>query len=72
VLPQLIKAYAHKHPGNTLRLHDASSHDVRAAVLDGQAELGIAINGEPHAELEEIAGRGMPKSEEEVVAAVES
>jgi hypothetical protein len=25
-----------------------------------------------HAELEEIAGRGMPKSEEEVVAAVES
>ena len=55
VLPQLIKAYAHQHPGNTLRLHDASSHDVRAAVLDGQAELGIAINGEPHAELEEIA-----------------
>ena len=54
VLPQLIKAYAHKHPGNTLRLHDASSHDVRAAVLDGQAELGIAINGEPHTELEEI------------------
>ena len=54
VLPQLIKAYAHKHPGNTLRLHDASSHDVRAAVLGGQAELGIAINGEPHAELEEI------------------
>ena len=50
----LIKAYAHKHPGNTLRLHDASSHEVRAAVLDGQAELGIAINGEPHAELEEI------------------
>lgn len=55
VLPQLIKAYAQSHPGNTLRLHDASSHDVRAAVLDGQAELGIAINGEPHAELEEIA-----------------
>ena len=53
VLPQLIKAYAQLHPGNTLRLHDASSHDVRAAVLDGQAELGIAINGEPHAELEE-------------------
>ena len=55
VLPQLIKAYAQCHPGNTLRLHDASSHDVRAAVLGGQAELGIAINGEPHAELEEIA-----------------
>ena len=55
VLPQLIKAYAQSHPGNTMRLHDASSHEVRAAVLDGQAELGIAINGEPHAELEEIA-----------------
>ena len=55
VLPQLIKAYAESHPGNTLRLHDASSHDVRAAVQNGQADLGIAINGEPHAELEEIA-----------------
>jgi DNA-binding transcriptional LysR family regulator len=55
VLPQLIKAYAENHPGSTLRLHDASSHEVRAAVLDGQAELGIAINGAPHAELEEIA-----------------
>ena len=55
VLPQLIKAYAQTHPGNTLRLLDASSHEVRAAVLDGQAELGIAINGEPHTELEEIA-----------------
>ena len=55
VLPQLIKAYAQKHPGNTLRLHDAASGEVRAAVLEGQAELGIAINGEPHAELEEIA-----------------
>lgn len=54
VLPDLIRAYARSHPGNTLRLLDASSHDVRAAVLDGQAELGIAINGEPHAELEEI------------------
>ena len=55
VLPQLIKAYSQSLPGNTLRLHDASSHDVRAAVLDGQADLGIAINGEAHAELEEIA-----------------
>ena len=55
VLPELIRAYAQSYPGNTLRLHDASSHDVRAAVLDGQAELGIAINGEAHAELEEIA-----------------
>ena len=55
VLPQLIKAYAQTHAGNTLRLLDAASGAVRAAVLDGQAELGIAINGEPHAELEEIA-----------------
>ena len=55
VLPELIRAYAQQSPGNTLRLLDASSHDVRAAVLDGQAELGIAINGEQHAELEEVA-----------------
>jgi DNA-binding transcriptional LysR family regulator len=55
VLPQLIRQYATACPGNTLRLHDASSHDVRAAVLSGQAELGIAINGEPHPDLEEIA-----------------
>lgn len=55
VLPDLIRAYAQHSPGNTLRLLDASSHDVRAAVLDGQAELGIAINGEQHAELEEVA-----------------
>ena len=55
VLPELIRAYALQCPGNTLRLLDASSHDVRAAVLDGQAELGIAINGEPHAELQEMA-----------------
>lgn len=55
VLPQLIRAYARQNPGNTLRLLDASSHDVRAAVLDGKAELGIAINGEAHAELEEVA-----------------
>jgi len=54
VLPQLIKAYAHSHPGNTLRLHDASSHDVRGAVQGGQAELGIAINGEPQSDLEEL------------------
>ena len=55
VLPALIRTYAQQSPGNTLRLLDASSHDVRAAVLDGQAELGIAINGEPHAELQEVA-----------------
>lgn len=55
VLPELIRTYAQQSPGNTLRLLDASSHDVRAAVLDGQAELGIAINGEPHAELQEVA-----------------
>ena len=55
VLPQLIRQYASACPGNSLRLHDASSHDVRAAVLSGQAELGIAINGEPHPDLEEIA-----------------
>jgi len=54
VLPLLIRQYADLAPDNTLRLHDASSHDVRAAVLDGRAEMGIAINGQAHPELQEI------------------
>lgn len=53
VLPQVIRRYASLHPENRIRLHDASSHDVRQAVLQGHAELGIAVNGERHPELKE-------------------
>jgi DNA-binding transcriptional LysR family regulator len=53
VLPDLIRHYAQQHPDNRIRLLDASSHEVREAVLAGQAELGIAVSGEKHPELTE-------------------
>lgn len=53
VLPGLIREYAARYPGNRIRLHDGSSDEVRQAVLGGKAELGIAIQGESHPELQE-------------------
>jgi DNA-binding transcriptional LysR family regulator len=53
VLPGIIRAYAKHYPDNHIRLLDASSDEVRNAVLNGQAELGIAVQGEPHQELAE-------------------
>lgn len=53
VLPPLMGDYARSHPGNRIRLLDGSSFEVREAVLSGQAELGIAIQGEAHTELVE-------------------
>lgn len=55
VLPGLIGRYAQRHPGNHIRLLDGASTEVRQAVLGGQAELGIALAGERHAELAETA-----------------
>jgi DNA-binding transcriptional LysR family regulator len=53
VLPGLIGRYAQSHPGNHIRLLDGASHEVRQAVLDGPAELGLALHGERHPELAE-------------------
>ncbi len=53
VLPELIRRYAQLHPGNRFQLHDGSSQEVRQALLSGRAELGIAVQGESHAELAE-------------------
>lgn len=53
VLPQWIRAYASRHPDNRLRLHDGASNEVRQAVLDAKAELGIAVQGDRHPELQE-------------------
>ena len=53
LLPILIRMYADLHPDNRVRLLDLSSNDVRDAVLSRNAELGIAIHGEAHAELDE-------------------
>ena len=53
VLPEVIRRYATQYPGNRIRLLDAASLEVRDAVLSGQAELGIAVQGERHADLHE-------------------
>lgn len=53
VLPGVIRQYAKLHPDNRIRLLDGSSTEVRDAVLGGQAELGIAVQGEKHPELAE-------------------
>ena len=54
VLPDVIRRYAQRHPDNRIRLLDASSHEVREAVLNGQAEMGIAVQGERHPDLQEL------------------
>ena len=51
VLPGLIRPYAAAHPDNRVRLLDGSSVEVRQAVLDGRAELGIAVQGDAHPDL---------------------
>jgi len=51
VLPQLIQRYAQAHPDNRIQLLDGSSNEVRNAVLNGQAELGIALAGDKHPDL---------------------
>ena len=53
LLPLLIGKYAELHPDNRIRLLDMSSNEVRDAVLNSKAELGIAIHGEAHPELNE-------------------
>lgn len=53
VLPRVIRRYAEEHPDNRIRLIDGDSHEVRAAVLGGQAELGIGVQGDKHPDLAE-------------------
>jgi DNA-binding transcriptional LysR family regulator len=53
VLPAIIREYVRLHPDNRIRLVDGTSDQVRNAVLGGQAELGIALQGEKQAELSE-------------------
>lgn len=53
LLPDLIRKYADLHPDNRIRLLDMTSNDVREAVLNREAELGIAVHGEAHPELNE-------------------
>lgn len=53
ILPALIHEYAVSCPRNRIRLLDATSYEVRDAVLSSQAELGIGIHGEQHPDLVE-------------------
>jgi len=53
LLPMLMRTYADLHPGNRIRLLDMTSNDVREAVLQRKAEVGIAIHGVAHAQLSE-------------------
>lgn len=54
VLPAVIENYGQRHPDVRMRLWDGASDEVRGAVLSGQAELGIALAGERHPELQEL------------------
>jgi DNA-binding transcriptional LysR family regulator len=51
MVPQLIRQYANLYPDNRIRILDATSSEVRKAVLNQQAEIGIALHGEKHPDL---------------------
>jgi DNA-binding transcriptional LysR family regulator len=53
ILPRVIRRYAELYPDNRIRLLDGDTNEVRSAVLGGQAELGIAVQGEKHPDLVE-------------------
>jgi DNA-binding transcriptional LysR family regulator len=53
ILPELISRYAEKYPDNRIKLIDASANEVLAALLNHQAEIGVSVQGQEHAELEE-------------------
>lgn len=53
MLPQVIRRYSSLLPDNRIRLFDGASHEVHAAVLGGQAELGLAVQGQKHPDMTE-------------------
>lgn len=52
-LPSVIRAYAEEHCGNRIRILESSAAEVNRAVLNDQAEFGITLRLERHAELVE-------------------
>ena len=52
-LPIVIQRYAEAYPGNRIRIIDTTAFEVKDAVLQGKAELGISILLERHPELVE-------------------
>jgi DNA-binding transcriptional LysR family regulator len=55
VLPSLIRRYASAYPEIRISLLDGSSLEVRHAVLDGRADLGIALHADAHPDLQQQA-----------------
>jgi DNA-binding transcriptional LysR family regulator len=55
ILPELISKYAEKYPDNRIKLIDASAYEVREALLNQQAEVGVSVQGHKHPELEETS-----------------
>lgn len=51
MVPRLIRQYANLYSDNRIRILDATSSEVRKAVLNHQAEIGIALHGEKHPDL---------------------
>jgi len=52
-LPAVIRTYIKEHPGNRIRIIESNASDVSRAVLHDQAEFGITIQLERHADLAE-------------------
>ncbi len=52
-LPEVIRTYIKEHPGNRIRIIESNASDVARAVLFDQAEFGITIQLERHADLVE-------------------
>lgn len=52
-LPAVIRRYAERYPGNRIRIIESSAFEVNRTVLNGQAEFGITLALERHAELRE-------------------
>ncbi|MFO1313031.1 MAG: LysR family transcriptional regulator [Burkholderiales bacterium] len=59
-LPGVIRAYAKAHPGNRIRIVESNAAGVSRAVLQDEAELGITIQLERHADLVEEAAMREP------------
>lgn len=55
MVPKLIQQYANAYPDNRIRILDATSSEVRKAVLNHQAEIGLALQGEKHPDLIETS-----------------
>ena len=50
-LPRIIQAYSARHPNNRIKVLDHASSGVEQAVLTREAEFGINVAGQHHADL---------------------